>query len=278
MWSFLLFGLGHALLATTGVLNASTQLANFTGPLKVVFFDFDKTLVVGSSDVLLDSCDPTGNCRTYTPAAACTCNASHIFGDFLVSNNSSAVLAEGKNDVLFNGTDRRDRIAQTFALIKSKGIELKVVSTSWYAIPAASWAYFISKVFDIANLTQYIPLENILALDDPGAGISADKGALMASYLANKSWSAHDGLFVDDTANNILLANGKVDWLFIFPRTGLAVNQLQYIDDRASQTFGSSNNTNTTTPPTNTTNHNSASSLSALAALLVPVVVSVSVY
>jgi len=93
-----LFGLADATLATTGLINASTQLASFTSPVKVVFFDFDKTLVVGSSDVLLKACDPTGNCNTYYPAAACTCNGTHIYGDFLVASNASSVLAE--NDVL----------------------------------------------------------------------------------------------------------------------------------------------------------------------------------
>jgi len=286
MWNFLLFGLAHAYLESTGVVNASTQLASFTGPLRVVFFDFDKTLVVGSTDVLLDACDPSGDCRTYSPPLACTCNTTATtFGDFLINNASARVLAEP--DVIFNGTDRRDRIAQTFALIRSKGIELKVVSTSWYDQSAANWQYFISKVFDVANLTQYLPMEDILTLADPGLNLAADKGSLMAAYLANKSWGVHDGLFVDDSPSNIVSANGKVDWLLVTPRSGLAVNQLQYIEARANQTFGSSNNTNTTntnttntnTSKTNTTNNNNngASSLSALAALFVPIVVSLSV-
>lgn len=262
-------GLAGANLATTGVVNASTQLANFTSPLKVLFFDFDKTLVVGSSDVLLSACDPTGNCQNYTPPVACTCNGTNVYGDFLVANASSRVLAEG--DVLFNGTDRRDRIAQTFALAKSLGIELKVVSTSWYHISAANWAYFISKTFDIANLTQYIPLSSILALDDPGENIPADKGALIATYLSGKNWSAHDGLFVDDSPGNILSANGKVDWLAVTPRTGLAVPQLQYIDARANQSFGTP--TGAPTPAGNTTTPSSASSLGAFVALLVPLLV-----
>jgi len=139
-------------------------------------------------------------------------------------------------------------------LLQSLGIEIKVVSTSWYSLNAANWAYFISKVFDVANLTSFVPLASILTLDDPGAGIAANKGALMAAYLSGKNWSIHDGLFVDDSPSNINSANGTVDWLLVAPRTGLAVNQLEYIESRANQTFATGAPTSATSgAPTSAT-------------------------
>jgi len=216
--------------------NVSTQLDSFTDPVRVVFFDYDKTLIVGSSgDTLLAICDP--NCVSYTPAVACTCNqTTTAFGDFLVANLASRVL--GDSDILFNGVDRRDRLAQTFALILTHGVEIKILSTSWYDLSAGAWQYAIHKMLDVANLSSYIPLKNILTLADPGDGIAADKGTVMQTYLATRGWGPHNGLFCDDSPSNIKSANGKIDWMQIFPRTGMAQNQLVWVEDRAKQTFG----------------------------------------
>jgi len=236
MWSFLLLGLSHAYLVPTGMINVSTPLTSSATHLRVAFFDFDKTLTIGSTSAILNLCDPSGNCGTYTPNASCTCNqTTTALGQFLLTNISDRVLAEG--DIFFNGTDRRDRIAATFASLQSMGIELKVVSTASFAQNAANWQYYISKVFDVANLTQYIALGDILTLDDPGLNIPADKGTLIAAYLASKNWTMHNGLFADDSGKNINTANGKVDWLQVTPAAGLTLNQLVWIETRAAQTF-----------------------------------------
>jgi hypothetical protein len=234
MWVFLLLGVSHAYLATTGIINVSTQLASFTAPLKVVFFDFDRTLTVGSTSPFLALCDP--NCALYAPAVACTCNqTTKELGDFLVDHFASRVL--GEPDIFLNGTDRRNRLQLTMAFLKSENVQLKMLSTSWYHQSADNWQYFIHKVLTLAGLAQYFPLANILTLADPGENIAADKGSVMQKFLASKGWTKQNGLFVDDSEGNIASANGKVDWLFSFPRTGLAQNQLEWIESRARQTF-----------------------------------------
>jgi hypothetical protein len=222
--------------------NVSTPLANQTLALKVVFFDFDKTLVVNSmGGEILTRCDP--GCLLYLDNTTCACNATdHQFGDYYVANWAAEALAEGpatpnmnSSGWGINGTDRRDRLIATFNVLRQYGVDFKVLSTSWSRINSTQWAYFLAKVFENSGLSTYLNLTNIIALADPGNGISGDKGGAAQQVLNSKSWALNQGLLADDSAGNIVTAQGKVGWLQVFPKTGLAVDALVWIETRAAQ-------------------------------------------
>jgi len=227
----------HAGIMNTSMFNVSEALNAYSNPLRVTFWDFDETLTVGTvGDPFIALCDP--NCAAYFPNVSCTCNVTtNYFGDWLVNNSTESARILASPDIVFNGTDRRDRLAQTLALLQSKGIQTVVVSTAWYYMNSSSWGYFLSKVFNIAGLDTYFPLANILTLNDPGYCISANKSAVIANYLAKNNWLPENGLFMDDSPSNIRKAQGFTGWLQVIPRTGLAVDALDYIEARASQTW-----------------------------------------
>jgi len=70
-------------------------------------------------------------------------------------------------------------------------------------------------------------------LADPGDGIPADKGQACATFLSSQGWSAHNGILIDDSPTNIATAQGKVDWLQVTPREGIASDALQFLSQRA---------------------------------------------
>jgi hypothetical protein len=51
---------------------------------------------------------------------------------------------------------------------------------------------------------MYFPMETILPLADPGAGIAADKGAVVEGKLGELSLGASDAIFAHDSEGNFL--------------------------------------------------------------------------
>jgi len=240
------------LVAVQGGLNAtsfftvSTPLASQTTKLRVVFWDFDKTLMINSfGDYILLDCDP--NCLDYN-SYSCLCNTTtQQLGDFYNANysiNSVGGVHSGQFQGLngsdmkgLNGTDRRDRLIQTLQHLQSQGVILRVLSTSWAWIGNASWAYFLEQVFIDVGLDQWFNASTIMTLDDPGAGISGPKGPYAKQLMDANGWSGEEGLLVDDSTGNIDSATAAgVGWLKVIPKSGFALDTLQWIEQRADQT------------------------------------------
>jgi len=235
----------QGLLAATSNFSASTPLANQAKKLRVVFWDFDKTITVGSfGDHYLTNCDP--NCMNYT-SYSCTCNATvNYFGDFYTSNYSGKVLG-GSGQALngsdmrgLNGTDRRDRLLVTLQHLAGNGVDIRMLSTSWVWIRNDSWAYFLNEVMKDAGINGWFNTSNIMTLDDPGSGISADKGSKAKAYMDSKGWTGEEGILVDDSQGNIDSCAGKLGYLQIYPRTGFATDTLVWLEARSDQTFNAS--------------------------------------
>lgn len=214
-------------------------------PLKVAFFDFDKTLAVGSvGDYFLGKCGPT--CLNYTvqgnPPFPCPCTDNlTAFGDFFTNNyvnGSNNEALNGSLNLIFNGTDRRDRLLQTFKLLESKGVMIRILSTAWVSVNASMWTYFLDRVCFAGGLGQYLNSSTILALDDPGQGISADKGSRLKSFMTSNGFTdVHQALLIDDSSGNIISTTGKGDWVQVIPKAGVAADALSWVEQRASQTF-----------------------------------------
>jgi len=236
MWVLLaLFcGLTSGYIAPTSQFNTSITLAEATEVLKVVFLDFDRTMMVASfGDFYLNLCDPS--CSTYNQSMPCNCNGTNQLGDYFVANHLAQAL-NGSDNKGINGTDRRDRLIQMMQLLTSRGIKLHVLSTAWYSVGHAAWAYFIDKVMNAAGLGAYLNISNIIALDDPGQSIAADKGSAAQAVLNASNWTKHQGILVDDSPTNIITASaagGRVDWLQVTPRSGIALDAIVWLETRA---------------------------------------------
>jgi len=231
--------------------NFTTAVAagNWTTKLRVVFWNFDKTIPVGSAGgaylqtcggppIYNDTCvgAPGSNCTIYNlslvpgGAASCSCEATNTsFADYYKANNQSEIL----DSLNFNGSDRLARFNQTLKLLADNGVINMVASTSWYYLTPIMWTNFLDAYFTTANINMYLNASQILAFQDPGCCIGADKGSAIAAYLATKGWGQHDGMLVDGSSGNIASASGKVDWLKPIPKAGIQLDALQYIEARA---------------------------------------------
>jgi len=200
--------------------------------IKVAMYDFDKTLVINSfgEQVLLE-CDPTCNYD------ACTCTGDDNLRTQLVDNTEDPMAAVLTT---FGGQERLDRVKAHLQAMEDAGIDLYMVSTSWYAVTAAEWANFIYAALEIAGLENFFPLDKILTLDDPGAGIPANKGLVIRTKLDELGLEAADAIFCDDSWGNIVssvVGDGtglSAETLYVQPREGLSDEALEYLESRAS--------------------------------------------
>ena len=206
----------------------STGLYTTPGKILVGMYDFDKTMVVNSfgEAILLDYCDP--NCSY----ESCDCTGDDDLANALKnSDDPEALVLE-----TFGGQERLDRVKNHFETLVDAGVDLYIVSTSWYAVPATAWANFIFATLEYAGLEQYFPIETILTLDDPGEGEAADKGLVIREKLEELGLDASDAIFSDDSEGNFLSAvqgDLSVETLYVQPRTGLSNEALSYIEERA---------------------------------------------
>jgi hypothetical protein len=238
-----------AYIVNTTNFTTSVAAGNWTTKLRVVFWNFDKTIPVGSVGgtylqtcggpiTFNDTCGPTpaNNCTTYNLTVVpggvgnCPCTADNTaFANFYTANNVSEIL----DSLNFNGSDRLARFNQTLKLLADNGVINMVASTAWYYLTSTMWTNFLNAYFTAANINMYLNTSQILAFADPGCNIGADKGSAIASYLSAHGWSEHDGILVDGSSGNIASATGKVDWLKPIPKAGIQLDGLQYIEARA---------------------------------------------
>ena len=205
----------------------STGLYTTPGKILVGMYDFDKTMVVNSfgEAILLDYCDP--NCSY----ESCDCTGDDDLTNALKnSDDPEALVLE-----TFGAQERLDRVKNHFETLVDAGVDLYIVSTSWYAVPAKAWANFIFATLEYAGLEQYFPMETILTLDDPGEGEAADKGLVIREKLEELDLDASDAIFSDDSEGNFLSAvqgDLSVETLYVQHRTGLSNEALSYIEER----------------------------------------------
>jgi hypothetical protein len=236
----LLFVAAQGLLATTSQFIVSTNLTEQTTKLRVAFWDFDKTITVASfGDHYLNLTDPS--CLSYNGSygngsyGTCSLNDTvNHFGDLYTMNHAGQAL-NGSDMKGLNGTDRRDRLIQTLQHLQGNNVIIRMLSTSWAWIGNNSWAYFLNEVMKDAGLNNYFNTTTILTLDDPGDSIAADKGGRAKAFMDANGWSNEEGLLIDDSPTNIASAVGKVGYLQLLPRTGFALDTLQWIEARSDQ-------------------------------------------
>jgi len=225
----------------------STAAGSWTSPLKVVFWNFDKTLPIASvGHWLLTACGGTNyfsdcgcsanNCTAYNISGAgpCPCTvAVNSFADYWNAKYNSSTSVDNQD---FNGTDRLNAINATLNTLAAAGVRNVIMSTAWWHVTATMWANFLAAYLRTANLQMHFNNATILTVDDPGCNIPADKGSVIASYLATNGWSQHNGILVAKSPGDINSTTGKSDWLFVVPATGVAQDQLAYLEAWAAYT------------------------------------------
>lgn len=204
-----------------------------TAPLRVVFFDFDQTLATSSvGDAVLERCDPL--CLSYN-AGACKCSVDNqALASFFQNMPGNREYVNGINGL--GGFERVQRLFRTLTFLQRHNVQIRMLSTSWGKISPRGWANFLHTFLSLStpSLAQFFPVENIIALRDPGEGLSADKGRAAAAYLSRNNFtSVHNGLLVDDSPTNIQKMQGNADWIQVYPRTGMSLNVMRVLEDRA---------------------------------------------
>ena len=125
-------------------------------------------------------------------------------------------------------------IANFLKNLRSKSISVKIVSTSWYPITADQWQEYLYYVSNLLGLG--FVKEEILTLDDPGPGLSADKGAKIREDKNLEEGYLDTAIFADDSSGNIKSALMVCNTLYIIKRKGLSGRDMKYIN-ASTKTF-----------------------------------------
>ena len=123
--------------------------------------------------------------------------------------------------------------------LRNATIPVKIVSTSWYPITEAQWQEYLFYVSNLLNLGFF--KDEILAVEDPGEGFSADKGERIRDdqkdFYAEDSREMlpfySDVMFADDSTGNIKSALKVCNLLYMVERKGLGKSDMDYIKKSA---------------------------------------------
>ena len=123
--------------------------------------------------------------------------------------------------------------------LRNASIPVKIVSTSWYPITEAQWQEYLFYVSDLLNLGFF--KDEILAVEDPGEGLSADKGKRIRKDQGDFDDETpsemkpfySDVMFADDSTGNIKSALKVCNLLYMVERKGLGKSDMDYIKKAA---------------------------------------------
>ena len=200
--------------------------------IQAVFYDFDRTLVVSSfgEEVLLKLCDPDCNYES------CECTGTMDMTDALASAEDARALVLRA----FGGEGRLARLQKHLDLLKRCHVDVYMISTSWFQVPANAWSNFIWTVFKYANIQDYFGSKDaILTLDDPGEALASDKGASIRTKMDELGLNPNQAIFADDSHGNILSASCSpiaADTLYVQGGRGLQEEDFVYIEGRVVAT------------------------------------------
>lgn len=83
------------------------------------------------------------------------------------------------------------------ALQDAKGKEkVGFLSASWSPVPGAAWKLYLEHLVKEIGLT--VAAENILGIDDPGPGLSAQKGEAFAAFATARGVPMENAIHVDN--------------------------------------------------------------------------------
>ena len=162
-----------------------------------------------------------------------------------VFDNTEATMNLTKS---LGGEERMKKVQNFLDDLRADGVSVKIVSTSWFPITEAQWQEYLFYVSDTLGLG--FSKDDILAVEDPGKDLSADKGDRIRvdqeeeqknqeEEEAEEDLSAlsaremkpfySDVMFADDSTGNIISALKVCNLLYMVERKGLGESDMDYI-------------------------------------------------
>lgn len=199
-------------------------------PVTHIYLDFDNTIVVdGFSEVVRNAF-----CKTEEyPDCFCEPLCNDTMG--LVTTLYSGTTLNGTafdpiTDLTksFGGPTRLQRIKSFIDRLRSRNGNVKIVSTSWAPVTEEQWLAYL---LNVTSTFEFGFNENTtLSLEDPGPGLSADKGEVIKSDMEMDEINFDGALFADDSANNIKSAKAVCNTLLLPKRVGLDGTDCAYME------------------------------------------------
>ena len=107
-----------------------------------------------------------------------------------------------------------------------RSIVVKILSTTWFPITENQWQEYLFYVSNLLNLG--FEKEDILAVEDPGPGIPANKGERIRVDQNAKVFQGQV-MFADDSTGSINSALNVSNLLWMKDRTGLGEEDMEFI-------------------------------------------------
>jgi len=164
--------------------------------------DFDNTIVVdGFSEVVRNAF-----CKTEDyPDCFCGELCNNTMG--LVTALYSGKALDGtsfdpvaKLTESFGGNERITRIKGFIDRLRSRNALVKIVSTSWAPVTEDQWKEYLINVTDTFHLG--FEDNSTISLEDPGPGLSANKGKVIKEDMIEDDVEFDGALFADDSTSN----------------------------------------------------------------------------
>jgi len=187
-------------------------------PLKAVFLDFDGSTVIDNTF----SPDNIAQCKAIQPG----CPGAALAG--VMANTSAATVT-----MHLGGSYRQAAIRQWLQELRSAGILVYMLSTSFAPISGESWCLYLQ---EFSKLAQFdFPAQQLICLDDPGEGIAANKGAAIETTMASLGLEAGNAILLDDGYSNAVSASAVgAGWIWLGQRIGYSFMDMEYISARVA--------------------------------------------
>jgi len=201
------------------------------GAIDTVYLDFDKTITTNSySEIVRNELCGKGYPKVEM-------SASDACDGFDATNLEAMVDVVDGNDTHTANlvASLSENVIEFLNALRKEDITVKVVSTSWYPITAAQWQtylYYVSELLDLG-----FEFEEILAVDDPGPGKSADKGAKIREDNNGTKEFLNNAMFADDSTGNIKSSIMVCNTLYMAKRKGLDNYDFDYIKAATEKGF-----------------------------------------
>ena len=148
----------------------------------------------------------------------------------IVDENTNEITIKDQAKLVnsMGGPERLKKIQNFLDDLRNANVTVKVVSTSWYPITEDQWQEYLAYVSDFLKLG--FSKDEILAVEDPGEGLSADKGRrIRDDQNITVDDFVSDAMFADDSTGNIRSAINVTNLLWMEERKGLGEGDIKYI-------------------------------------------------
>ena len=124
------------------------------------------------------------------------------------------------------GASRLPKIQNFLSDLRNRSIAVKILSTTWFPITENQWQEYLFYVTNLLNLG--FKKEDILAVEDPGPGLPANKGERIREDQNTKAFQ-NQVIFADESTGSINSALNVSNLLWMKEGTGLGEEDMEFI-------------------------------------------------